>query len=89
MTTLTIHELHALTTYAVRGPEERVRYSLGNRGATEGVVEKGLITIGEPTAGITRTNIPHVTERGYALLDFMRKLPLPVSTITWALPDDK
>ena len=51
------------------------------------LVSMKLITIGEPSSGITRTNTPFITERGHALIGFMCRIPLPVANTTWVLPD--
>lgn len=83
---LTRLELLALVTFAARPADVRVRYAIDNSTATDTLVRKALITIGEPSAGASRTAIPHVTERGDALIEFMCALRLPVAKTIWEIP---
>lgn len=86
--TLSRHELLALITYAACSTADRVEFARKSPASTDNLIIKELITIGEPSAGITRSGAPMVTERGHALISFMCKLSLPVATTTWTLPDD-
>lgn len=86
--TLSRHELLALIIYATRSNTDRIEFARQNPIATDDLIIKELVTIGEPSAGITRSGMPMVTERGHALISFICKLPLPVATTTWTLPDD-
>lgn len=86
--TLSRHELLALLTYATGSGTDRVEFARKNPASTDNLIVKKLVTLGEPSAGITRSGMPMVTERGHALISFMCKLPLPVAAVTWSLPDD-
>lgn len=87
--TLTRHELLTLITFAACLREDCVKFARHNPTATDNLIIKELVTVGEPSSGITRSGIPMVTERGHALLGFMCKLPLPVAKTTWELPDPR
>jgi hypothetical protein len=86
--TLTPPQLFVLAAVMIMPKDARLTLHGSYPLTLDELVSKKLITIGEPSSGITRTDTPFITDRGRALIGFMCNLPLPVANTTWVLPDD-
>lgn len=74
---LTLPEFRVLVGLLTEDVRERSRVTERNIGAIDGLAQRGLATLWPDL---------RLTERGHALIGYMRGIPLPEQRVVWTLP---